>query len=487
MSTVRTLDYAGAGTGPLEMTAYRQTLLGQFDARYLSAKPVRIGFYLVLLLAMVVPSIQFIDKIQEVEGSFFREGGTKHRTALGRWLPTADLLNDADNQVDPYGFGHWFPTPPFVLVCLAPLAKLGYVGAGIVWALLKCVGVVLGVVLIVRSLERPDFKLPLGVLLMAAAFSVRPIVSDITHGNLNIFMMVWLAIAWWLNVQRREYLAGIFVALAVATKLTPALAIVYFAYKRQWRILVGAAVGLLLFFIVVPGVVLGSSKNWEYLTSWYHMLVEPFALHGYAAHEPANQSLFGVVMRVLGNAGVLKIEEMGMDMASEAGMEEMARPATTLGRLLKPALTLPILAALAWFCRAKSSDRRDPRLLLEFGLVLLAMLLLSERTWKHHATTLPIVFIGVWFSLTCRPLSDRFRAIFVAGLGVQFVLLVLLSEGILPERLAERLLDGGVFCWGLVLCFIQVAWLISTLNSLRPDPTPARPGPTPPQGRPQPG
>lgn len=466
MNAVETLNYAGFDSVSPELSAYRKTLLGQIDGRFFSKPQVRIVFFVLLLTALVIPSIQFLDKIQEVEVSLFRESGTKHRTALGRWIPTADLLNDPENTINPYGDGHWFPTPPFVLVCIAPLAKLGYVGAGIVWACLKIAGVIVGVMLVVRSLERPGFQLPLGVLLMAAAFSLRPIVSDFTHGNLNIFMMAWLAIAWGLYTRKKDFAAGFFVALAVATKLTPALAIIYFGYKREWRVLAGIFMGLALFFFVIPGLALGFEKNWNYLQSWYHMLVEPFAINGYAAHEPANQSLFGVLMRLLGNAGILKIEEMNTNMAFESGMEEMARPATALGRLLKPAVTLPILTVLAYFCRTKTKDRRDPRLLLEFGLVLLAMLLLSERTWKHHATTLPIVFLGIWFCLTCRPLTDKFRAVFVAGLGVQFVLLVVLSEGILPERLADHLLDGGVFCWGLLLCFVQLCVLFRALNIL---------------------
>ncbi|HWL91979.1 MAG TPA: glycosyltransferase family 87 protein [Phycisphaerae bacterium] len=443
--------------------AYRQTLLGRLDERFLSRKPVKIALLLVLLTALVIPSVQFVIKIQEVDDSLFRESGTRHRTALGRWFPTAELLLDGKNEANPYGFGHWFPTPPFVLICLAPLTKLGYVGAAVIWSILKIAGFFVGMALIVRGMGRSDSELsnprpsdvPVGVLLVAAVYSLRPIVSDITHGNLNVFMLVWLALAWALYVRRMDFAAGILLALAVATKLTPALAVVYFAWKREWRVLAGTVVGLALFFFLIPGLVLGFDKNWEYLRSWFDMLVAPFAIHGYAAHEPANQSLFGVAMRLLGNAGLLKIEDMPVELAFQSGMEDMARPATSLGRLLKPAITLPVLAALAFFCRTKTPDRRDVRRLLEFSLVLLAMLLLSERTWKHHATTLPIVFVAVWYALTCRPHTDRFRAWFVAGLVVQLVLLVILSEGILPEDVAEHLLDGGVFCWGLVLCFIQ--------------------------------
>lgn len=456
---------ASAGYIVPELAEYQRTLLGRIDDRYLNNYIVRAAAIILLGAALIIPSVQFVVKIQKADASLYREGGERLRTALGRWLPTAELMLDPENTVNPYGFGHWFPTPPLVLLCIAPLTKLGIVGAAIVWSAGKIAAVLVALTLTIRGIGRASFAVPIGVLLMAMAYSVRPIVSDISHGNLNIFMMAWLAIAWGLYVRRFDFSAGLFLALAVVTKLTPALALVYFAYKRQWRVLIGSAVGLVLFFVVIPGLILGFEKNWDYLKSWFDMLVAPFALHGYAAYEPANQSLFGVLMRLLGKAGLLQIEEMPVDMSLSSGMEDMARPATSLGRLLKPAISLPILAVLAWACRTPTRDRRDPRLLLEFSMILLAMLLLSERTWKHHATTLPIVFIAVWYGLTCRPLTERFRAWFVAGLVAQMVLLVLLSEGILRDRLADRLLDQGVFCWGLLLCLVQTIFLLRALSA----------------------
>ena len=56
--------------------------------------------------------------------------------------------------------------------------------------------------------------------------------------------------------------------------------------------------------------------------------------------------------------------------------------------------------------------------------------------------------------------TDRFRAWFVAGLIVQLVLLLGTSEGIVGDELSELLLDGGVFCWGLLLCLLQVGVLL---------------------------
>ncbi len=448
--------------------AYEKTLLGQFDRRYLSTRPGHIFFAGAVAAALLIPCIQFVSTIREIDTSLWREAGTRHRTALGRWLPTAGLLVEGKPGESPYGYGHWFPTPPLVLLSLVPLWKIGYVPAGIIWAALKVAGLIGAAWFALREMSRVGLRAPLGVLLATTIFGIRPIISDLQHGNLNIFMMIWLTLAWGLYLRGSDIWAGLFVALAIVTKVTPGLVLVYFLYNRAWRVCLGAGFGLVLFFLVLPGLLLGFSHNLELLSSWFQMLVAPYAIHGYATLEIPNQSLYGVLMRLLSNAGILGIEHMPTDEALAAGMEDMARPDSIFGRLLRPAISLSLVAALAWGCRTAGARRGDVRRLLEYGLVLLAMLLLSERTWKHHATTLPLMYLGTWLALTCIDWSPRFRAWFVAGLIAQLVCLLLLGEELLGDDLADRVLDGGFFCWGLLLCFVQGLVMLRCMNRRGP-------------------
>lgn len=454
--------------------AYGQTLLGRFDGHVLAQPHVDKFLWGIILAVLVTAGVQAAVQIRKVDSSAFRTTGERHRTALGRWMPDAQALAAGE---DPYGPGHWFPTPPLVLICLLPFTKMPLAMAGGLWAVLKIAGVLLALVALHRALSKKGLVVPTGVWIMTAVFGTRAVFSDIQHANVNTFVLVWLALAWTLFLSGEDFWAGIFVALAIVTKITPALLLLYFVYKRAWRVCLGGLAGLALFFFILPGAYLGFARNWALLTSWYHMLVEPFAREGYAALEIANQSLYGVLVRLLSNAGLLSIAQMPDQQAWASGMEEMARPATALGRLLRPAITLTALAVLGWLCRARTAKRHDPRLLLEFGLVLLAMLLLSERTWKHHATTLPLIYLGVWYALTCLPWNEKFRSCFVAGLMVQLALLVGLSEGLVGDRVADMALDGGLFCWGLVLCFVQSAMLVKALEA-REAPAIA-PGPTP--------
>lgn len=442
--------------------AYQHTLLSRIDDGFLGRRGGIILLYVILAAALLAPSIQTVWSIRKIDKSVYRDGGERRQTALGRWLPSASALADPVQKENPYGPGHWFPTPPIVLMSLIPLAKLGYTGAGAAWAALKIIGFLTAMGLLIRELNREGFGVPVGVLAMAGLFSWRPIVGDLQHGNLNVFMMIWLTLAWTFYLRKNDVFAGLFLALAIVTKVTPGLLLFYFLYKRAWRLCASAGVGLLLFVVVVPGLYLGFARNTELLRSWFEMLVAPYALHGYVTLEIENQALFGVLLRLLYNAGIVRIEHMPDAQAWLTGMEEMVRPVSSGVRLLRPAIGLGIVAGLAWLCRVRTRSRRDPRLLLEFAAVLLAMLLMSERTWKHHATTLPPVFLGVWWALTCLHRSDRFRALFVAGLVVQWALLIGGTEGFVGEEVADLLLDGGAFCWGLVLCLVQVGVLLCT-------------------------
>ncbi len=449
---------ADHGYDPASMTAdsdpYRRTLLGRADAAVLSRPAVRWLLAAAAAAVLIVPSVQFVAKIQEREFSVFR--GEKLRSALGRWLADARALRDAE---DPYGPGHWFPNPPLVLIALVPLTAMPVPAAGIVWAVAKVAATVAALAFLVRAYRRPTDVLPLGVIVMALVFSFRPIMSDLKHGNLNLFVLAAVAVCWALYVRGRDVPAGLFLALAITIKVTPALLLVYFACKRAWRVAAGAAAGLALFVAVLPSLCVGPARCSDLHVRWFNMLAAPYVLHGYVTTDILNQSLPGVLTRWMSASG-FAMQTMDVDARLAAGMEEMARPATTAGRWLIRGAGLSVLAALAWLCRTATADRRDARLMLELALMLLAMLLLSERTWKHHLVTLPLVYLACWRALACFEWSARATGLLVAGMTLQFLLLSASAEGLLGERLADDLHDRGIILVGLLLCFVQTAVML---------------------------
>src|SRR5262249_3521925 len=93
--------------------------------------------------------------------------------------------------------------------------------------------------------------------------------------------------------------AGLVLALAIACKVTPALFLPYFLWKRAWRLLIGSAAGLVLWLVFVPGIFLGMHRNLDLLESWYGCMVRPFVEQGQVTTDHTNQSLPGLAYRLL--------------------------------------------------------------------------------------------------------------------------------------------------------------------------------------------
>lgn len=442
-------------------SVYDRTLLGRFDRRVLQNTWVRWGLVVLAAVVLIVPTIQFIDKIHEGEYSLVRERYDQD-SALGRWLPDAVALREGGN---PYGERHWFPSPPLVLMALVPLAPpMPLTATAIIWAVLKLAAIVGGCWLVVKTWSDParGRAIPLGVLLMAAVFAGRPVIGDITHANINAFVFFEIALACFLFARGRDGWCGLVLGLAVVTKVTPALLVVYFLYKRAWRVVLGAALGVILFAGVLPSLVLGPQRNLELLRGWAGVMIEPFVEHGFVTVELKNQSLPGTLLRLGSYTGLVDLEHVSEAQARQYGVyvEQMARPQSPLVRAALRGVNLAVLLVLAWLCRTPLTDRRDPRLLLEISLVLLAMFLLSERTWKHHLTTLPIVYLGTWLVISGYPWSRVFTAAFVAGLVAQLLMLVVLK--------GDVLMYVGIITWGLLLCMAQNALLLRRLQRAGP-------------------
>ena len=81
--------------------------------------------------------------------------------------------------------------------------------------------------------------------------------------------------------------------------MTPALLVGYFLWKGAWRVLTGCGAGLVLFFFLVPAVFLGWDQNLQALKSWIEVMILPFLVGGLVTPEHNNQSLPGLVARLL--------------------------------------------------------------------------------------------------------------------------------------------------------------------------------------------
>jgi alpha-1,2-mannosyltransferase len=311
--------------------------------------------------------------------------------------------------------------------------------------------------------EDPDRPFPAWAKALTILLSLRPILGDLSHGNVNLFILFLVVSALYGFHRGRDYLAGSTLALAIACKITPALFVPYFLWKRAWKTLAGCLAGLVMFLVIVPGYFLGSERNLDLLSSWTRQMVTPFVLQGTVTSEHPNQSLPGLVFR-LATHNPSFLDGKGEPLRYDNLAAWSPRSA---GWIIKGCMAAFALL-IAWSCRTPTTDRQGWRLAAEFSLVILGMLLFSERTWKHHCVTLILPFaVLAYYLAVCRP-GRRLRAYLLGSLAAVFLLTISTSTNGIWDVLdgaAKQAQVYGAYVWAHL---VLVAALVVVLRRSRP-------------------
>lgn len=369
---------------------------------------------------------------------------SEERSAFIRWRHQVQEFWQGKNIWDAYVY----PNPPILPILLSPLMALPPIVGALAWFALKAAMATVAVLWALRMARERDERLPIWAAALIVGLSLRPILSDLQHGNVNLFILflvVGALMAWragW------DVFAGTVLGLAIACKVTPALFIPYFIVKRSWRVVAGALLGAFVFLLVVPSALIGTRFNGLCLASWWHRFVAPFVTGGLINTEEVNQSLVGTLARIFD----------GLPLLADHAL------------LIVKAASLAVVALLLWLCHAPVSRRDDPRLLGEFALVALAMLLVSERSWKHHFVTLVLPYAY----LVARLVARRSPAWIAAALALSALLMAATSTEIGGWFAAgeghEIALHWGAFTWAALLLFVVTGGQLAAHRPATPRP-----------------
>jgi alpha-1,2-mannosyltransferase len=438
---------------------------------------VRRGIWITALCVMVGAAIVYAGKAAE------------ERSAFIRWRHQVLEFVQGVNIYDKY----YFPNPPLMPLSLYPLMTLPPVVGALVWFGLKVVMVAITAWILLRMVATPEVSakaevaswlrntrllfsqtfqpsanhrpgeipsrpIPSWVQATIIVLSFRPILSDLHHGNNNLlilFLVVASLAAW-----RRGYdvLAGLILALSITYKVTPGLFLLYYAYKGSWRTVGATMLGMGIFLLIVPAIFLGTAFNGECLGMWWHRILSPYVTSDAAGAQEINQSMIGVVMRLLTKQTG---DEKYSVQLQHLHLLSLSPRVVVLG--LK-ALSVAFLGLLAWLCRTKTTRRDDPRLLGEFALIVLVMLFVSERSWKHHFVTLLLPITYLTYRAFDPRLPNRTRMLlWSALLGAGFLMATTSSEfgGLFFHRDGHKIAQFyGMFFWAGAVLFVATAWRV---------------------------
>lgn len=391
-------------------------------------------------IIMVVAAIMYAGKAAD------------ERSAFIRWRHQIHDFWQGVNIWDRY----YYPNPPIMPLTLTPLMVLPPVVGAVLWFAIKAAMVTACVLLVLRMVRGPGRRYPWWALGLVLLLSLRPILSDLHHGNINILILFLIVLT--LEAWRRGYdvLAGLLLALAITYKVTPALFVPYFAWKRSWRTVFATCLGMGMFLLAVPAAVLGPSFNGQCLAMWWHRILSPYVTGDVMSVQEVNQSMVGVISRLLtqGKEGryerLLDLNLVSWDPAFVADLSK--------------GLSIAIVALLLGLCRTRGARRDDPRLVGEFALVVLTMLIVSERSWKHHFVTMLLPYAYVVYRAGVLDLGRGTRRLLAGSLALSAFLIATTSSeigGWFADELGHKIaLYYGMFFWGAVVLYIATAWRV---------------------------
>jgi len=296
---------------------------------------------------------------------------------------------------------------------------------------------------------------PGAVPILALLASATPIVADLMHGNINLWILFLVVAAWRAFATGWKLLAGVVLGLAVACKVTPALLVLYFAWKREWTTTAAVVVGLAFWLFVAPAAYFGRERNLYLLDRWSGLMLKPYLSEGRAERDVRNQSLAGLYQRLTAPPRT----ERSIDAAEDEPLHTdppinfaSLDPATS--RWLWRALAGAAVVGLWWVSRSPTASTDRRWLEHELALVLLAMLLLSERSWKHHYVTILPSFVAL-ISWIAQRRGAAARPVVVALTAVAAILPIVASQDLLGplagDAVVDRLQAYGVYIWSAAL------------------------------------
>ena len=221
------------------------------------------------------------------------------------------------------------------------------------------------------------------------------ILNDLDDGGPHLILLGILTCAIYAIWVGRERLGATILGFAITLKVTPALFVVLFLWKRQWR-LASYTVLATVFWIALPAIYMGPTNWWEHQSEWTQnavLSVLDRQAEGRQENElqKANLSLRHTMLRYLVAYPPdhrLRQVDPGyrpvLDLPSGAAM------------LIVGIAALAIVGLFAWTTRQKLEGPGDPTWARDFAGTLLLALFFSPITWDQHLVwMIPAAFLIV--------------------------------------------------------------------------------------------
>jgi Glycosyltransferase family 87 len=252
--------------------------------------------------------------------------------------------------------------PPTLALFIQPALLVSpYVGS-LIWLALN-VGiliVVVGLLLCQSNIRDPRMKA--GLLLLPVVFT--PTLMGLYLGQVNVLVFVLIALAYLAFIDRRPRISGVLLAVSAWIKLWPIVLIAYFVWKREWKAVSGAILGLLLI-----GVLTFAFIGVEQTTSFFTERLPEISQGTQPDLDHLNQSIPGIFAKMFAPSSEYVIPLIQSPTLAQLG-----------SRIAILFLIITTIILCSWPITLKDREQFST----EFTLVVIAAMLITGRLFESN-------------------------------------------------------------------------------------------------------
>ena len=332
-------------------------------------RPLKVRNFLVFVLLLTTAF--YILRASTRSGDFVGYVNAGHATLAGQ-----NIYNDYLNT--------W---PPFFSVCCVPLSLLDDISGvfiRLIWLLLTVGSMFWLMRITVRWLHGDKLLFPFqkeklhsitienDLVFIPLLIIFRYLLENLANIQINVFLLLASIVTISLFIKGKAFLSGMILAFIISLKVFPVFLLMYFLFKREFKIVCWTFLFLLVFNII-PLLVYGFDQGVAYYIHWWNEITSKLEL---VQHK--NQSFFSMLGSLM--------------MAKSAGLDIYINLTDlSLVTFKKISYVIIFLGALypMYLFRRKLTRKNDSFAYLEYVFVLTSIPILSPLAWKAY-------FIFLW-------------------------------------------------------------------------------------------
>lgn len=270
----------------------------------------------------------------------------------------------------------------------------------------------------------------------AGALTLQFILNDLDDGGPHLMLLGILSGGVYAIWVGRERLGAVLIGLGIVLKITPALFVLFFLWKRQWR-LAWSTVAATILWILLPIIYMGPTSWWNHHVEWTQnavLSVLDRQAEGRQENElqKANLSLRHTMMRYL----VTYPPTHRLRQVDHGYKPVLDLPSPVANGIVGVA-AVGLLGLFAWSSRRNFQGAGDTTWAQDCAGILMLALFLSPITWDQHLVwMIPAACIVVAAALQVQRTLSRTAYVM---LGVYVVLTMLLNYEVVGSARWEAL------------------------------------------------